>query len=653
MFRFFLEDSPRHWPKLVHICRRWRRIVFASHKALHLRLLCTHGTPVQKNLDFWPASLHIALEYGGSAELVPPAPEDDDNIIAALKLPNRVTSISLTVTKSLLGKLSAIERPFSKLEDLVLLSRDTEQLTLPRTFRWGPRLRSLHLTRIRVPHDQRLYSSRNLVDIRLHDVSDSRQLPPEALANVLSRMAQLRSLSLNFLSTATYLSQLPRSGDRVVLPALTHIKFQGYTNYLERLVARIDTPLLREIEVTFFHKSNSDLSKLRDLTNQIGGYKSHLRADILCCRNAVSISMTWPGDPTRLAFQSLCEPLSEQQLFMAQIFNQPATFLFNLEDLRIRTQRPWREEDASYSEQWLELINSFTGVKWVHIDSNLLTDLLRTLQLSYTRRETVLPALHKLCILQSGPRHASLTEAVASFMASRRLSGHHMAVEFEQQCHTNKLGDAGTVQRMPVLLPLPANIFEVGPFCQQVTTEMLPDDVFLNIFRYCLNDTPHIWPSLARVSHRWRQIVMTSPLGLNLRLHCTHGTPVLEVITCWTALPIVVLYGGVPNLDPPAPEDDENIITALKQSNRVSSISLTVTRSLVEKLSAISEPLSELEDLVLLSQNNVQPTLPSTFRWGPRLRTLYLTRVAIPSFPQLLSPCQDLVDLHRVGKECF
>jgi hypothetical protein len=198
---------------------------------------------------------------------------------------------------------------------------------------------------------------------------------------------------------------------------------------------------------------------------------------------------------------------------------------------------------------------------------------------------------------------------------------------------------------MPVILLLPANLFEVGPFCQQVTAEMLPDDIFLNIFRHCLNDTPRIWPSLARVSHRWRQIVLTSPLGLNLRLHCTHGTPVLEAINCWTALPIVVLYGGVPNLDPPAPEDDENIITALKQSNRVSSISLTVTRSLVEKLSAISEPLSELEDLVLLSQNNVQPTLPSTFRWGPRLRTLYLTRVAIPSFPQLLSPCQDLVDL--------
>ena len=60
-------------------------------------------------------------------------------------------------------------------------------------------------------------------------------------------------------------------------------------------------------------------------------------------------------------------------------------------------------------------------------------------------------------------------------------------------------------------------------------------------------------------------------------------------------------YGGLPTLDPPVPEDEDNIITALKQSDRVISISLTVTSSLMEKLSAIEKPFSELQDLVLLS----------------------------------------------------
>ena len=193
--------------------------------------------------------------------------------------------------------------------------------------------------------------------------------------------------------------------------------------------------------------------------------------------------------------------------------------------------------------------------------------------------------------------------------------------------------------------PLFTNTFGVGPFHQQVTIETLSHDVLLNIFRHYLDATPRFWPSLACVCQRWRQIVLTSPVGLNLRLYCTPGTPVLKFLDCWAALPIIIQYGGVPNLDAPAPEDDDNIIAALKQSGRVSSISLTVTTSLLEKLSVVSDPFLELAELTLLSQDNMQLTLHSTFRLGPRLRTLHSTRIAFRSFPQLLSPCHDLVDL--------
>jgi hypothetical protein len=130
-----------------------------------------------------------------------------------------------------------------------------------------------------------------------------------------------------------------------------------------------------------------------------------------------------------------------------------------------------------------------------------------------------------------------------------------------------------------------------------------------------------------------------------------YGTPVLKVLDCWSALPIVIRYGGVANLDPPAVEDNDNIIAALKQSARVSSISLTVTSSLLEKLSAISEPFSKLEELFLLSQENMHLTLPSTFQWGPRLHTLHSTGIGFPSFLQLLLPSHDLVDsiqLHEI-----
>ena len=178
-----------------------------------------------------------------------------------------------------------------------------------------------------------------------------------------------------------------------------------------------------------------------------------------------------------------------------------------------------------------------------------------------------------------------------------------------------------------------------------MTIEILSIDILLEIFHHCLNDTPKFWPTLRRVCQRWRHIVQTSPLVLNLRLYFTPGAPVLRVLEDWPVLPIVLQYGGLLNLDPPAPEEDINIVAALKQSGRVSSIRLTATNSLLEKFSAISEPFLELEELTILSPDNMNTKLPSTFRWGPHLRTLHLSRIPLPSFPQLLSPSQGLVDL--------
>ncbi|KAH9046557.1 hypothetical protein EDB84DRAFT_1558266 [Lactarius hengduanensis] len=76
-------------------------------------------------------------------------------------------------------------------------------------------------------------------------------------------------------------------------------------------------------------------------------------------------------------------------------------------------------------------------------------------------------------------------------------------------------------------------------------------------------------------------------------------------------------YGGSLAHDPPAPEDrdEDNIMVALKYSARVSSMThLAVTRSLREAFNAIEAPFSELEDLVLLSQDGGRLTLPNTFR---------------------------------------
>ena len=122
--------------------------------------------------------------------------------MAALKQSDRVISISLIVTNSLLEKLSAIERPFSELEELVLRSRDSVPLTLPSAFRWGLRLRILHLTRAIIPALPELLSPcTDLVDLQLHKIPNLGYFSPDAIANALSGMTHLRLLSLRFLSS--------------------------------------------------------------------------------------------------------------------------------------------------------------------------------------------------------------------------------------------------------------------------------------------------------------------------------------------------------------------------------------------------------------------------------------------------------------------
>ena len=455
IFRYFLHVSPRDWPRLVHTCRKWRQIVFASQRALRLRLFCTHGTPVQKSLDCWPA-LPIVVQYGGSLELDPPDREDEENIMAALKQSDRVISINLTVTTPLQAMLSRMESPFSKLKDLILLSQDgVRYLTQPRPFRsgyWGTRLRSLHLTRITsLELPELLYSSRDLVDLRLHEVLYPSNFSIEVLANAFSRMTQLRSLSLHILPSSNnhFLMFFPPR-KRVSLPSLTHFDFQGITDFLKGLVAGIDAPRLGDIEVTCVNESisDSDLSVLFEFIDRIKMHKLPRRADILSSEHDITISLTQPGVHTCLRLRILCESLTVQLSSMAQICAQFSALLLNVEDLRINVKRLLRQ-GGPYNESCLETVNLFRGGRWLRVSRILSSDVVNSLLPQHStdgRRESVLHTLH---VLQPEPCHASLREAIVLLMTPWRLPrrpfGHPIAVEDEQILHPGELRSTGTV----------------------------------------------------------------------------------------------------------------------------------------------------------------------------------------------------------------
>ena len=382
--------------------------------------------PVSKSLDCWP-SLPLVVNYGGSPILKSPAPEDEDDIMVALKQYDRVRSISLTVTNSLREKLSTISEPFSELAELVLLSRDSVQLTLPSVFRSGQRLRTLHLTQIAIPTLPQLISpATGLVDLQLHEIPSVGYFSPESLANALSVMSQLQSLSLHFLSfppRRSYLSSPPHPTQRASLPALSRLKYRGISKYLDTFVARIDAPRLSDIDISFFYQPTMDAAQLGQFIERIEMQTLLSQADVFTSARIASISFSKPGAHLRLALQISCAQVDWQLSSMAQICNHFSPSLSRVTDLGISSTRQTSGTDDVDREQWAEIIRTFNCAGVFRAAGTLAAVILRTLSLA-ARDPNMLPALHTLHVPKLRPEnHVAFKKAAESFATTRRLSG--------------------------------------------------------------------------------------------------------------------------------------------------------------------------------------------------------------------------------------
>jgi hypothetical protein len=428
---------------LVWVCKRWRQIVFTSPVGLNLRLYCTYGTPVLKSLECWPA-LPIVVQYGGFPNLHPPAPEDDDNIVAALEQSNRISSIGLTITRSLLEKISAISEPFSELEDLALLSYDNVQLTLPSNFRWGPLLRTLHSTNIAFPSfPQLLLPCQDLVDLQLCEIPSAGYFSPEAFAHSLSGLTQLRSLTLHLLSFPRRRSLLalpPPPGERIILPALTCLKYRGTSKYLDNLVARIDAAHLRDIDITLFSQPTMDASQIGRFIERIEMQMSLRKAKVKTSAHAISISFADSSTSIPLRLQISCKQLDWQLSCMAQVCDQVSPFLSRVSTLHLwlDAAQPLGRQDDRNDEQWLDLLHSFkfSGAKRFWVANELTTDILCALGPANEGNTTMLPSLRQVRLQKPIVMDGPSWDSVQSFITARSISRRPVKVKPPSyQCH--------------------------------------------------------------------------------------------------------------------------------------------------------------------------------------------------------------------------
>ena len=429
----FGEERQRAWQTLVHVCRRWRRIVFESPRRLDLRLVCTGETPTKDKLDVWPAlPLLISCEGDNGSGSV----GHMDNIIAALEHSDRVYLIDLVNVgnSDMEIILAAMQRPFPELTDLRLWNAD-EISVVPDLFLGGsaPRLEDLTLGGIPFPGlPKLLLSATRLRHLQLNYTPHSGYFSPDTLVTALSTMTSLSYLLLEFISPRSCpdrASRRPPPSTRSVLPVLTTFLFKGVSEYLEDLVACIDAPKLNVLDITFFNDVVFDTPQLVRFITRTPKSKALEKAHITLRNRAASVNFSSQtsryGD---LKMEISCKGLDWQLSSLEQVCTSCLPPLSMLEDLYFYEdpQPDWKDNTDNWL--WVELLRSFSAVKNLYISEKVASRIVPALrELVEGRTTEVLPTLQHIFsggLDSPGP----VQDGMGQFFAARQVAGHPIAV---------------------------------------------------------------------------------------------------------------------------------------------------------------------------------------------------------------------------------
>jgi hypothetical protein len=118
----------------------------------------------------------------------------------------------------------------------------------------------------------------------------------------------------------------------VTLPALSQLTFSGASEYFEDFVARIDTPRLTGLYITFFMNPIFDIPRLRDFIDHTEGLKTFNQAEIKLARRMTKIFF---GLRTLFILEIRCERPDRQLSSITQIFGQQLPLLSHVEQVKL------------------------------------------------------------------------------------------------------------------------------------------------------------------------------------------------------------------------------------------------------------------------------------------------------------------------------
>ena len=402
-----------------------------------MHLHCSEETPFRENSSRWP-EFPLTLKY-----IIFPD-EDDDDVIFALKYPDRVRRVDLSIRHSdSIGHevLGVMEVPFPALTHLDLAGPDWEDdpevFDLSDRFlgQSAPCLEHIHLDAISFPALPKLLSSaRGLVCLQLDNIHPIcyDHLSSKAMIGGLAGMTKLRKLFINFTYTDEDPSyyNLPKktlSPMRATLPTLTQFEFRGLCDYLEALIAQIDTPQVEVFKVDYRtpEVQTSQLSQYFGRTARLESARFR-RAQVSFDADYVQIELDRSQGECDQVCLSLSVAIEDDYYNVPRLLGQLSAILSDVDNLSVEMDQYWTEKgDSTETSKCLAFLHLFPAVEVLRVSGGIAVNIALTLENIPGESVTeVLPAL-RLLHLRNGNEPVG---SIAQFLAVRWLSGHPVTV---------------------------------------------------------------------------------------------------------------------------------------------------------------------------------------------------------------------------------
>ncbi|KAH9035491.1 hypothetical protein EDB85DRAFT_2143657 [Lactarius pseudohatsudake] len=252
----------------------------------------------------------------------------------------------------------------------------------------------------------------------------------------LAVLVRLRTLSIEFFLGSSPPDEGRRCPDppvRTILPALSLFHFKGYYEYLEDLLAQIDTPQVDDVRIEYF------LEEIRvpQLSLFIGRTKNlklaqFRRAQVFFYSEAVQVDLDRAQGEcpqAELSLSFLGSWLDDQVPCMAQLLGQ------------LNQGRRFEMDSA----EWLPLLRLFPAVEALHLSGGVAACIASALEDTAKEMTTeVFPALHLLWLdednMEDFDKPVGSTE---KFFSSRQLSDRPVTLvrtqdEFVEELKTHR-----------------------------------------------------------------------------------------------------------------------------------------------------------------------------------------------------------------------